>query len=278
VTPFEVFAAITTLAGASGVPRTLGVKITGESLFNDGFGVVIFVLVLGVASAGEEATLAHIARLFLMEAGGGILYGLVTGWIAYRLLKEVDQYDVEILITLGLVTGGYALAHRLHVSGPLAMVVAGLMIGNHGRVYAMSPRTQERLDAFWELVDNFLNAVLFVLIGLEVVLLDYAPLTLVAGFLMVPLVLTARWISVGIPISLLRWLRLAVSPHAVKILTWGGLRGGISLALALSIPPGKYYDLILTSTYIVVAFSIIVQGLTTGPVARRLNAAVAPAP
>ena len=278
MTPFEVFAAITTLAGASGVPRTLGVKITGESLFNDGFGVVIFVLVLGVASAGEEATLAHIARLFLMEAGGGILYGLVTGWIAYRLLKEVDQYDVEILITLGLVTGGYALAHRLHVSGPLAMVVAGLMIGNHGRVYAMSPRTQERLDAFWELVDNFLNAVLFVLIGLEVVLLDYAPLTLVAGFLMVPLVLTARWISVGIPISLLRWLRLAVSPHAVKILTWGGLRGGISLALALSIPPGKYYDLILTSTYIVVAFSIIVQGLTTGPVARRLNAAVAPAP
>jgi len=260
----------------AGVPRSLGIKITGESLFNDGFGVVIFVLVLGVATAGEAASFSHVVRLFVTEAGGGILYGLVVGWIVYRLLKEVDQYDVEILITLGLVTGGYALAHRLHVSGPLAMVVAGLMIGNQGRVYAMSARTQERLDSFWELVDNFLNAVLFVLIGLEVVLLDYAPLALVAGFLLIPLVLTARWISVGIPITLLRRLRLAVSPHAVKILTWGGLRGGISVALALSVPPGKYYDLILTGTYIVVAFSIIVQGLSTGRLARRWTAAPAP--
>lgn len=177
---------------------------------------------------------------------------------------------MEILLTLALVTGGYALAQRLHVSGPLAMVVAGLMVGNQGRALAMSQRTQERLDAFWELVDDFLNAILFVLIGVEVVVLEFASSFIVAGLLLIPLVMLARWISVGVPISLLRVLCRAVSPHAVKLLTWSGLRGGISVALALSLPRGGHHDLIVTVTWIVVAFSIIVQGLTVGPLARRL--------
>ena len=254
----------------AGVPKSLNVLITGESLFNDGFGVVVFLLILGVATAGGHATPEHIAMLFAEEVLGGILYGLVIGYVTYRMLKSVDHPQVEILLTLALVTGGYALAQRLHVSGPLAMVVAGLMVGNHGRAFAMSERTQERLDSFWELVDEFLNALLFVLIGIEVVILEFAPPILVAGLVLIPCILIARGVSVGLPIGLLRLLRSEVSPHAVKLLTWSGLRGGISVALALSLPAGGHHDLIVTVTYIIVAFSIIVQGLTVGPLARRL--------
>lgn len=254
----------------AGVPHLLNVKIVGESLFNDGFGVVVFLLVRGLAMQHEATTVSHVAFLLLTEVGGGVAFGLATGWLAYRLLKAVDQYQVEILITLAIVTGGYSLAQRLHVSGPLAMVVAGLFIGNRGRSHAMSARTRERLDSFWELVDDFLNAVLFVLIGLEVATVHYSGVALLGGFLLIPLVLTARWISVGVPIALLRRLRVAVSPHAVAILTWSGLRGGISVALALSLPAGPYFSPVLTTTYIVVVFSIIVQGLTIGPFARRL--------
>jgi CPA1 family monovalent cation:H+ antiporter len=256
----------------AGVPKSLNIKITGESLFNDGFGVVVFLVILGIATSGEEASVRHVAELFGQEVFGGLAYGAVVGYITYRMLKSVDNYQVEILLTLALVTGGYALAQRLQVSGPLAMVVAGLMVGNQGRALAMSPRTQERLDSFWELVDDFLNAMLFVLIGIEVVVLDLAPSFIVAGLLLIPLILLARWISVGVPISLLRVLRRAVSPHAIKLLTWSGLRGGISVALALSLPRGGPHDLIVTVTYIIVAFSIIVQGLTVGPLARRLAA------
>ncbi len=259
----------------AGVPKSLNIKITGESLFNDGFGVVVFLVVLGVASAGEEASVGHIAHLFGVEVFGGLAYGAVVGYVTYRMLKSVDHYQVEILLTLALVTGGYALAQRLHVSGPLAMVVAGLMVGNQGRALAMSSQTQERLDGFWELVDEFLNAMLFVLIGVEVVVLDFAPSFVFAGLILIPLILFARWVSVGLPISLLRALRRAVSPHAIKILTWSGLRGGISVALALSLPAGGHHDLIVTVTYIVVAFSIVVQGLTVGPLARRLSSAEA---
>ena len=254
----------------AGVPRSLNIKITGESLFNDGFGVVVFLVILGIASAGEAITFQHVAMLFLEEVLGGLAYGALVGYVTYRMLKTVDQYQVEILLTLALVTGGYALAQRLHVSGPLAMVVAGLMIGNQGRAFAMSARTQERLDAFWELVDDFLNAMLFVLIGVEVVVLEFSPVTLIAGLVLIPLILAARGVSVSLPVLLLRSLRRAVSPHAIKLLTWSGLRGGISVALALSLPAGGHHDLIVTVTYIVVAFSIIVQGLTVGPLARRL--------
>jgi len=255
----------------AGVPRSLEIKITGESLFNDGFGVVVFLVIFGIATAGGDASLERVAELFLEEVVGGIAYGAVTGWILYRMLKSVDHYQVEILLTLALVTGGYALAQRLHVSGPLAMVIAGLMIGNQGRAFAMSARTQERLDAFWELVDDFLNAMLFVLIGVEVVVLQFSPAYLIAGVIAIPLVLLARWVSVAAPISILRAVRRPISTHAIKILTWSGLRGGISVALALSLPPGPHRDLVITVTYMVVAFSIIVQGLTVGPVTRRLT-------
>ncbi len=254
----------------AGVPKSLEIKIMGESLFNDGFGVVVYLVILGVATAGEHVTFGHVAEIFAVEVVGGLLYGAVVGYVLYRMLKSVDHYQVEILLTLALVTGGYALAQRLHVSGPLAMVVAGLMIGNHGRAFAMSQRTQERLDAFWELVDDFLNAMLFVLIGVELVVLDLSPLVVVAGVVLIPLMLLSRWISVILPITLLRRFKQAISANAVPILTWGGLRGGISVALALSLPPGRHHDLILTVTYIVVAFSIVVQGLTMGPIARRV--------
>ena len=192
------------------------------------------------------------------------------GWVVYRMLRSVDAYQVEILLTLGLVTGGYALAQALHVSGPLAMVVAGLLIGNRGRALAMSEETIRHLDSFWELSDEFLNSVLFVMIGLEVLILDLGPGFLSAGILAIPLVLFARFVSVGVPVQLLKSLR-SFSPHAVKILTWSGLRGGISVALALSLPPGPERDLLVAVTYVVVTFSIVVQGLTVGSVARRLS-------
>ena len=262
--------AVGSILRRAGIPKSLHVKITGESLFNDGFGVVVFLIILGIATAGEEATVLHVAELFAVEVLGGLAYGAVVGYLTYRMLKSVDHYQVEILLTLALVTGGYALAQRLHISGPLAMVVAGLLVGNHGRAFAMSEKTQARLDSFWELVDEFLNAILFVLIGVEVVILELAPGFLIAGVLLIPLILLARWISVGLPITLLRVLRRAVSPHAIKLLTWSGLRGGISVALALSLPAGGHHDLLVTVTYVVVAFSIIVQGLTVGPLARHL--------
>lgn len=254
-----------------GVPDSLFTKITGESLFNDGVGVVVFILLLEVVAGPGPVSVGTVAHLFATEALGGLAYGVLLGWAAYHLLRRVDNYQVEILLTLAVVTGGYALAHRFHLSGPLAMVVAGLFVGNQGRAFAMSDTTRDRLDSFWELVDEFLNAVLFVLIGLEVVVLDFRGPALLASLAMVPVVLLARWVSVGIPVALLRPGR-TFSPHVVKILTWAGLRGAISVALALSLPPSEYRGLFITATYGVVCFSILVQGLTVGPLVSRLLA------
>ena len=236
--------AVMSLLRSAGAPKSLETKITGESLFNDGIGVVVFILIAGIAISGQDITFGSVATLFLEEAVGGAAYGLILGGISYWMLRRVDNYQVEILLTLALVTGGYALATAIHVSGPVAVVVAGLMIGNQGRLLAMSD-----------------NAILFVLIGLEVLIIQFDLKTSVAGFIAVFIVLLGRFISVGVPITVMRKYRV-FSPHAVKILTWGGLRGGISVALALSLPASPEREVILTITYFVVIFSILVQGLT----------------
>jgi len=253
-----------------GAPKSIEVKITGESLFNDGVAVVLFIAVLQVASGQHQVSVWELTQLFLLEAVGGVVYGLVLGLAGYWLLKAVDNYQVEVLITIALVTGGYALAQHLHVSGPLAIVVTGLMIGNRGRRLAMSQTTRERLDMFWELIDEILNALLFLLIGMELLLIRITSEYLLAAVMIIPLVLLARFVSVGLPLMVLK-LRNTYSPHVIKILTWGGLRGGISVALALSLPPGPWRDPLLTATYAVVVFSILVQGLTVGKVAALAN-------
>jgi len=250
-----------------GAPKTLETKIAGESLFNDGIAVVVFIVLLGIASAGvdsnEPVSATNVIMLFLQEAVGGVGFGLIAGYIVFRMLATIDNYQVEILLTLGLVFGGYALASALHISGPIFVVVAGLLIGNRGRQYAMSDRTREHLDDFWELIDEILNAVLFVLIGLEVLILSFDLNYLYAGLVIIPLTLLARFISVGVPVSLMK-LRKTFTPNVIRILTWGGLRGGISIALALTLPVGEPREALIVVTYVVVIFSIVVQGLTVG--------------
>ena len=241
-------------------PKTLETKMTGESLFNDGVGIVVFLVLLDVALSGE-VSLPAIATLFVGEAIGGAVIGLALGYPAYRMLQKTDQYQVEILITLALVMGGYRLASVLHASGPITVVVMGLLIGNHGRRFAMSETTREHLDSFWELIDELLNAILFVLIGLVVVDMSFRLDYLEAMLMAIPIVLLSRFVSVGLPIRFLSLFR-EFSKRAILILTWGGLRGGISVALALSLPASPERDAIVAITYGVVAFSIIVQGLT----------------
>ena len=262
ISPTDPIAVLGILKTA-GVPKSLETKITGESLFNDGVGVVVFIVLLEIVTGSHEISAGHIAVLFIEEAAGGIVFGLALGALAYWMLGSVDNYQVEVLITLAVVMGGYALALAIHVSGPIAMVVAGLLIGNHGRLFAMSDKTREHLDTFWELTDEILNTVLFVLIGFEVLVLAFGAHAAAAAALVIPIVLLSRFISVAIPVGLLR-LRRQFSPNVIKILTWGGLRGGISVALALSIPGGPERDIILGITYAVVVFSILVQGLTIG--------------
>lgn len=266
ISPTDPIAVLAILRSA-GAPKSLETKITGESLFNDGVGVVVFILIAGIAIGGEDISAGSVIALFIEEAIGGLIFGLLLGFIIYRLLSRVDNYQVEILLTLALVTGGYALATAIHVSGPIAIVIAGLMIGNQGRLLAMSDLTRERLDTFWELIDEILNAVLFVLIGLEVLIIQMNANLFAAGLLAVFIVLLARFISAGAPVTIMRKYR-EFSPHAIKLLTWGGLRGGISVALALSLPPGPEREVILTVTYFVVIFSILVQGLTIGKLIR----------
>ena len=250
----------------AGVNKSLETKIAGESLFNDGVGVVVFLVLLGIATSGQTPTPYSIGMLFVHEALGGMLFGLLIGSLAFWMLRTVNNYQIEVLITLSLVMGGYALATQLHLSGPIAMVVAGLLIGNHGRMFAMSDSTREHLDTFWELLDEILNAVLFVLMGLEVLILSLKEEYLLAALVIIPLVLVARLISISLPIMVLRYFR-EFSPRVIEMMTWGGLRGGISIALALSLPLGAERDIIVAITYAVVIFSIFVQGLTIGKLA-----------
>lgn len=249
-------------------PKTLETQMAGEALFNDGVGVVIFIVLLKLATGDRDAGLGQAALLFAKEAMGGILLGLCAGYLAYQMLKRVDDYQVEVLITLGLVMGGYSLANTIHISGPLAMVAAGLLIGNHGRAFAMSETTRRNLDTFWELIDEILNAVLFILIGMEVLTLEFTAPHLLAGLILIPVVLLARLTSVSIPFTLLR-LRRKPEANVIKILTWGGLRGGIAVALALSLPLTPERGTILMATYMVVVFSVAVQGLTIERLMKR---------
>ena len=268
ISPTDPIAVLGILRTA-GAPKSLEIKMTGESLFNDGVGVVIFVVLLGIVGHGV-ASPGGVALLFLEEAGGGVVLGVALGYLTYFMLKSVDNYQVEILLTLALVMGGYALADALHTSGPIAVVVAGLIVGSYARHMAMSDTSREYLDTFWELVDELLNAILFVMIGLEMLILTFQGQYLLAGLIAIPIVLLARLLSVGLPVKLFSF-RQTFAPKATTILTWGGLRGGISVALALSLPPGGARDAIVTVTYVVVAFSILVQGLTIGKVVQSAS-------
>jgi len=258
-----------------GAPKSLETKIAGESLFNDGVAIVVFLVLLSIAGVGHggghsEVTVSSIAMLFAQEAIGGAVFGFIIGFIAFRMLASIDNYQVEILLTLSLVLGGYALASSLHISGPIAVVVAGLLIGNKGRKFAMSEKTRLHLDNFWELIDEILNAILFVLIGLEVLLLSFEIQYLWAGLIMIPVTLLARFISVGTPVAIMK-LRTSFTPRIIRILTWGGLRGGISIALVLSMPASEYREALLVITYIIVIFSIVVQGLTVEKLIKKAS-------
>jgi CPA1 family monovalent cation:H+ antiporter len=268
ISPTDPVAVVGILRSA-GVPADFEAKIAGESLFNDGVGVVVFAILVTVASGAEAVSLVQAGQLFLLEAGGGVLLGLAVGYLGFVMMRSVDEHNIEILITLSIVIGGYALAQRLHISGPIAMAVAGLMIGNRGVAEAMSERTRNHLLGFWSLLDEILNSVLFLIIGLEVIAIAIDVGPLLAGLLAIPVVLGARAVSVALPLALLAPLR-SFDPGTYPMLVWGGLRGGISIALALSLPYGPLQALLLTATYVVVVFSVAVQGTTVGLAARRL--------
>ena len=275
IAPTDPIAVLGILRSA-GAPKRLETKITGESLFNDGVGVVLFTVVLALAGGGGEHA-PHdefeIARFFVWEVFGALALGLLAGWVAYRMLRAVEDAHLEVLLTFALACGLYALCGRLHTSGPLAVVAAGLLIGNSGRTLAMGEDVRRRVDEFWELVDEILNVLLFVLIGLEILILDLSGAAIALGVLAIPIVLFARFAGTKLLLTLFG-RGLDLPRHTATILTWGGLRGGISVALALSIPPDfPARDLILTVTYLVVAFSILGQGLTIGPLIRRLQSA-----
>jgi len=268
ISPTDPLAALGLLRKA-GVPKSLLTKITGEALFNDGTGVVLFFVLLGIASGTQSPNAGSIAALLVREVVGGLAFGLAVGGAGFFLLRTIDSHIVETLITLAMPTAGYAAAEALQVSAPIAVVVMGLVVGNHGRHYAMSEQTRERLFSFWELADDLLNLLLFGLIGLELMAVagfagEFGWLALIA----IPIALFARAISVGIPIAILKRFQ-QFEPHIVKMMTWAGLRGAISVALALSLPEDRSRALIVAATYIVAVFSILVQATTVEPLARR---------
>lgn len=269
ISPTDPIAVMGILKSA-GIPKNLELVISGESLFNDGVGVVIFSILMSMLLIGEAPTFHEGLGLLMHEAGGGLLYGLLIGYITFHLLRSIDNYQVEVMITLAAVMGGYVLASKLHVSGPLAMVVAGLVVGNHGRELAMSDTTRLYVDMFWEMIDDILNAVLFVLIGMEVMLIAFSWSLFAAGLAMVIMTLIARALTVWVPVHYLPGY-FKLPRGAGLVLTWGGLRGGISVALALSLPSGAERDVILSLTYCIVVVSILVQGLTVGKLAAKVT-------
>ena len=268
ISPTDPIAVMGILKEAN-IPKEMEIRIVGESLFNDGIAVVVFISILQIINAGmENMRPDEILLLFLREAGGGIFLGIVLGYIGFYAFHSIDFYKVEIMITLAIVMGGYYLASVLHVSGPLAMVVAGIITGNQARQYGMSVITRDYVDKFWEIIDEILNAVLFFLIGIEMIIVEFSLQHIWIGIICIVIVLFARYISVFIPFIFLRKNNV-FQKHALTILTWGGLRGGISVALALSLPKTEFSDFFVTITYIIVLFSIIFQGLTIGRVVKK---------
>jgi CPA1 family monovalent cation:H+ antiporter len=269
ISPTDPIAVLGILKSAR-IPASLELKIAGESLFNDGVAVVLFMTLAELAAApAADFAIGSALQLFAREAGGGLLYGAALGWLGYISLRSIDHYQVEVLITLALVMGGYFLADLLHVSGPLAMVVAGLITGSKGTSEAMSDVTRDYVSKFWELIDELLNAILFLLIGLEMLVIPMRTPILYTGLVLIPALLLARWLSVGISVlTIRRWVFF--EKHTLTILTWGGLRGGISVAMALFLPAHYFRDQLVAVTYVVVIFSILVQGLSIGPLAKRL--------
>ena len=255
-----------------GASASLETQLAGESLFNDGVGAVIFLALLSASTGGQRPSLRTFLFSLLLKAGGAILLGGALGYLTYRILRLVDRYRLEIMLTLALATGGYALADALHLSAPLEVVTAGLLVSGRARRLAMSPETREHLERFWEFMDDLFNIVLFLLLGLQLLVLPIERRYLVAGLLAIPAVLLARWVSVVIPVGLLNLFQRRV-PGTVAVLTWGGLRGGLAVALALSVPHGRELERnqLLVATYVVVVFSVLVQGLTISPLLRRLG-------
>jgi CPA1 family monovalent cation:H+ antiporter len=271
ISPTDPIAVLAILKTAR-IPSSLEIKISGESLFNDGVAVVLFISIAEVAKNGAQNFEAIGAiKLFMQQAVGGLLFGAILGYTGFVALRSIDNYAVEILITLAIVMGGYTMARYLGISGPLAMVVAGIITGSKVKDEAMSDITQDYLTKFWEMVDEILNAVLFLLIGVEMLVIKFNPTVFFIGLIIIVVVLLARWISVFVPISFLRFW-IPFEKNAIAILTWGGLRGGLSVALALSLSPSMHKDEFVVITYMVAVFSILVQGLTIGRLVKRLSA------
>ncbi len=268
ISPTDPIAVLSILQKAN-VSKSLETKVAGESLFNDGIAVVVFVIILAIAQGQDiDLTVGNISWLVAKEAGGGVLLGLILGWTASRAISKINDYKVSVLVTLSVVMGGYLIAHAIHISGPLTMVCAGLFIGNKSKSSIMSAETKDYLDKFWELIDEIMNAILFLLMGFELLIIKDLNHYYAAGLIAIAVVLLARFIAIWLPTKIVPF-KQKFTKDVIKILVWGGLRGGVSIALALSVENGPYKEVIVATTYIVVVFSIIVQGLTIGKMAQK---------